>query len=83
MDLVQRYAVSLPGPVGCHRAATVVVVHWTPRSVGGQTVYTDDSGDFQVAIDTDGVASRLDAEDGHQHQCLYAVPLPRSGSSLG
>ncbi|GAA1936171.1 DUF6296 family protein [Kitasatospora viridis] len=83
MDLVQRYAVSLPGPVSGHRPATVVVVHWTPRSVGGQTVYTDDSGEFEVAIDEDGVASRLDAENGHQHQCLHAVPLPRSRATLG
>ncbi|MCC9306496.1 DUF6296 family protein [Kitasatospora sp. RB6PN24] len=83
MDPVQRYAVSLPGPVCGHRPATVVVVHWTPRSVDGNSVYTDETGEFQVSINADGVASRLDADEGHQHQCLHAVPLPRTGSPVG
>ncbi|WP_327065348.1 DUF6296 family protein [Kitasatospora sp. NBC_01250] len=79
MEPVQRYAVSLPGPVGQHGPATVVVVHWTPRTNGGHCVYADDTGAFEVVIDTDsGVASLLDAVEGHQHQCLHAVPLPQA-----
>ncbi|MGF1431319.1 DUF6296 family protein [Kitasatospora sp. LaBMicrA B282] len=81
MEPVQRYAISLPGPVGGHRPATVVVVHWTPRTLGGKAVYVDDSGGFQVSIDAGGVASLLDADEGHQHQCLHAVPLPRARAS--
>ncbi|WP_329571464.1 DUF6296 family protein [Kitasatospora sp. NBC_01266] len=80
MEPVQRYAISLPGRVGGHRPATVVVVHWTPRSVGGNAIYTNASGDFRVTIG-DGVASLLDADEGHQHQCLHAVPLPQARSS--
>jgi hypothetical protein len=83
VDRVQRYAVSLPGPVGGHRPATVVVVHWTPGSVDGNSVYEDETGAFQVSISADGVASRLDADDGHQHCCLHAVPLPRTRTPVG
>jgi hypothetical protein len=83
VDAVQRYAVSLPGPVCGHRPATVVVVHWTPRSVDGDSVYEDESGQFQFSINSAGVASLLGADDGHQHQCLHAVPLPRTGSPVG
>ncbi|MCX4744531.1 DUF6296 family protein [Kitasatospora sp. NBC_01287] len=81
MEPVQRYAISMPGPVGGHRPATVVVVHWTPKTVGGSAVYTDDAGDFKVSIDAGGVASLLNADEGHQHQCLHAVPLQRARSS--
>jgi hypothetical protein len=59
----------------------VVVVHWTPKTAGGRAIYSDDSGDFQVSIDISGVASLLDADEGHQHQCLHAVPLPQARTS--
>ncbi|MDH6121585.1 DUF6296 family protein [Kitasatospora sp. GAS204B] len=81
MEPVQRYAVSLPGQAGRHGPTTVVVVHWTPRTTAGHAVYTDSSGDFEVTIDAGGVASLLDADAGHQHQCLHAVPLPQARSS--
>ncbi|WP_035844556.1 DUF6296 family protein [Kitasatospora azatica] len=81
MDPVRRYAVSLPGPVGGHRPVTVVVVRWTPGSVDGNSVYTDDSGEFRVTIDAAGVARLLDADTGHQHQCLHAVPRPHPRSA--
>ncbi|PYC87394.1 hypothetical protein C7C46_04755 [Streptomyces tateyamensis] len=81
MDPARRYAVSLPGQVGSHRPSTVVIVHWTPRTVGGRTVYADHTGTFQVTIDADGVAAVVDGDVGHQYQCLHTVPLPEPRSA--
>ncbi|MFE0459861.1 DUF6296 family protein [Kitasatospora sp. NPDC058965] len=81
MDAARRYAVSLPGQVGSHRPTTVVIVRWTPQTAAGRPVYTDETGEFRVTIDADGVAALLDADAGHQHQCLHSVPLPEPRSA--
>ncbi|PYC65902.1 hypothetical protein C7C46_32020 [Streptomyces tateyamensis] len=76
VDVIQRYAVSLPGPVGSHAPARVVVVHWTSARAAGLPVYADEEGDFRVTVDELGSAQLLEAADGAQAQCLHAVPLP-------
>jgi hypothetical protein len=75
-NVVQRYAVSLPGPVGSHAPARVVIVHWTATRTAGCPVYANEEGDFRVTIDELGAAQLLEAADGDQAQCLHAVALP-------
>ncbi|MFE0460683.1 DUF6296 family protein [Kitasatospora sp. NPDC058965] len=76
VNVVQRYAVSLPGPVGCHAPARVVIVHWTSGRADGCPVYANEEGDFRVTIDELGAAQLLEAADGAQAQCLHAVAMP-------
>ncbi|WP_035839399.1 DUF6296 family protein [Kitasatospora azatica] len=76
MNPVKRYAVSLPGPIGAHAPARVVVVHRTARTASGAPVYINQDGDFKVTIDELGAAQLLDGDDGAQCQCLHAVALP-------
>ncbi|MCC9310986.1 DUF6296 family protein [Kitasatospora sp. RB6PN24] len=77
VNATERYAVALPGAVGAHSPAQVVIVHPTD-DVGddGGRVWTDATGRFRMEI-TREVAMLLAAPGGYdRHPCLHAVPLP-------
>ncbi|MFI9785054.1 DUF6296 family protein [Kitasatospora sp. NPDC051984] len=77
MDPTRRYAVTLPGAVGCHAPPTVVIVHLTGAvAPDGRPVWESAAGDLRVEIDGD-VAIVLPAPGQDvRHPCLHAVPLP-------
>ncbi|WP_030398341.1 DUF6296 family protein [Kitasatospora purpeofusca] len=77
MDTPWCYAITLPGPPGCHAPPQVIVVHATGETTrNGETVYADAAGTLRVTI-TRGVAEPIDAPAGPgRHTCLHAHPLP-------
>ncbi|MGW3078290.1 DUF6296 family protein [Kitasatospora sp. NPDC001132] len=78
MPVHQRYAVTLPGPVGAHGRPLVLLVHLSNDvAPGGGHVWTDAAGQWRLRIE-DEVATVLSAPAeyvGH-HPCLHAVPMP-------
>ncbi|MFF7454683.1 DUF6296 family protein [Kitasatospora sp. NPDC008115] len=78
MSVHQRYAVTLPGPVGAHERLTVLLVHLSDGiAPGGGHVWTDATGQWRLRIEGE-VATVLSAPadyDG-RHPCLEAVPMP-------
>ncbi|MDY0810855.1 DUF6296 family protein [Kitasatospora purpeofusca] len=71
-----RYAVTLPGPVGAHGAAKVVVVQLLHDGGGVGPVWGDTGGLWRMRIDGEA-AIVLRAPSGYEGRqlCLHAVLL--------
>ncbi|MFB7908314.1 DUF6296 family protein [Kitasatospora sp. NPDC056076] len=74
-----RYAVTLPGPVGGHGAAKVVVVQLVHDDVlhPAGPVWGDIDGLWRMRIDGEAATVlRAPSEYEGRQLCLHAVPLP-------
>ncbi|MDH6135555.1 hypothetical protein P3T37_004971 [Kitasatospora sp. MAA4] len=78
MNVIERYAITLPGTPGTHAPPRVVTVALSGRlGADGRPVYADETGEFLVQISADGIAEPLVEQPGPcTTKCLHAVPLP-------